>query len=115
MQKWRTIVGFNRCMMRSASRGTTQAMKLHLAAALSLVAWYLIVPPVSRYLPDGIDPNCPLYRWPQVGAAYATVADCEAASMRASENAKSESDQLLFARLGFSRCLSSDDPRLGPR
>jgi hypothetical protein len=33
-------------------------MKLRPAAALSLVAWYLIVPPVSRRLPDGNDPNC---------------------------------------------------------
>jgi hypothetical protein len=45
------------------------------AAALALMVWYLIVPPLSPQ--NGIsDPSMPLYDWKILGS-FTTVKDCE--------------------------------------
>ena len=89
-------------------------MKLRHAAALALVVWYLLTPPLHPC--DG-DPPCtyfetkpssvhldfnlkvPLRRWRKVGT-FATQKECEA-GRRASPPMR-----------GLAQCFATDDPRL---
>jgi hypothetical protein len=54
-------------------------MKLRHAAALALVGWYLMLPPISR---DGVvHAEARLTNWLNIGA-YDSANDCEAARLR---------------------------------
>jgi hypothetical protein len=75
------------------------------AAALTLVGWYLMVPPMhesgfwSRFGMRFGDTNAPLSRWSIVGT-FNTVRECEAALSERT------------ARQREARCVASDDSRL---
>ncbi|HKN01089.1 MAG TPA: hypothetical protein VJX23_11280 [Candidatus Binataceae bacterium] len=95
-------------------------MKLRHAAALALVGWYLMLPPVS----NGLDSktSMPLYLWTQFEAkSFSTLAECEArkASYKQEnlDDAKEGSKQQnVFLKISENadkgRCVKSDDPGL---
>ena len=94
-------------------------MKLRHAAALALVGWYLMVPPLQK-------PNSGLSRWKTL-KVFVTEALCEAERKVMIEEADSdetgESSVIVFetphgkeefiARGGS--CVANSDPRLHPR
>jgi hypothetical protein len=94
-------------------------MKLHHAAALALVGWYLMIPPrvVDRFYPDA-----PLSKWHRFGTKeYSTKAECESAieAQKAEFNYDPETlppekftARTLARGARALRCISSDDPRL---
>jgi len=112
-------------------------MLIRHAAALALVGWYLMVPPLFK---QGINSNAPLSDWDQKGA-FDTADKCEEARSRLSDcgevlndarpgNAidlcgagfkprsayKDKSQADIVGQLAFqymeARCVSTDDPRL---
>jgi hypothetical protein len=69
-------------------------MNLRHTAALALVGWYLMMPPVTS---DGrIQKNAPLSRW-YIFSNFETKEECEKARQVSS---------------GLTTCVASDDPRL---
>jgi hypothetical protein len=90
-------------------------MKLRHAAALALVAWYLMVPPLAE--PDGlsIDTTAPLTAWVNMKPSFASKPDCETtkAKMIALHPHPSDpSEQLRHDGAKAALCVPSDDPRL---
>jgi hypothetical protein len=98
-------------------------MNLRHAAALALVGWYLMLPPMNswRGLP-WIERNAPLSKWKQ-SAAFNSAKDCEVA------RGKHETDLGLAVKSNMARehevgrnpsapiddgalCIATDDPRL---
>jgi len=78
------------------------------AAALALLGWYLMMPPLT---PDGkqIDSGAPLAQW-DTRLGFDTADDCMK-SLLALIKDKSKG-ALGRQQLGHSRCIASDDPRL---
>ena len=92
-------------------------MKIHHAAALALVGWYLMMPPfVNRS--NGLtvaDPKAPLPQWSTFGSSD-SAAECEQQRIYNIDRSKglpqtpanvAVADQMLHAA-----CIASDDPRL---
>jgi hypothetical protein len=65
-------------------------MKPRHAAALVLVGWYLMMPPLSRDQPPGVD--APLSRWTQVGSLD-TLEDCDLARKLYAQKALNRFDE----------------------
>jgi len=90
-------------------------VKFRHAAALALVGWYLMLPPLT---PNGrwIDTTAPLSAWYKVKPPYASMHDCERAknAMVALHrpNPSSPSEQLRLKGEEAALCVPSDDPRL---
>jgi hypothetical protein len=116
-------------------------MSLRHAAALALVGWYLMVPPL---LPDGsVNVKAPLSEWSESGQGFDTAQDCNKARAQEAERVVKNLDAVkreigalpdtgdrplsevapsTYARYASvlnkggaflsSRCISSDDPRL---
>jgi len=99
-------------------------MKLHHAAALALVGWALIFPPLVG---DRVDIGAPVNEWEIMGKGFATVRDCEQSRTRVGwygyanltdmsdpkTRAKEEADaKAFFQRRTASRCVPDDDLRL---
>ena len=90
-------------------------MKFRHAAALALVGWYLMLPPLT---PNArwIDTTAPLSAWYKVKPPYASMHDCERAknAMVALHrpNPSSPSEQLRLKGEEAALCVPSDDPRL---
>lgn len=87
-------------------------MNLRHAAALALVGWYLIGPPLKTFKPAVVDWNAPVSKW-LPAQFFDTAADCqkkiEEVKPRAEERArqahtKLPSDPFL--------CVNDDDPRM---
>ena len=97
-------------------------MKIRDALALTLVGWYLIVPPAGRTLRAGL--ALPLSQWRTV-ASFDNAAKCESGKrkglplveQRIKDQAGKagvpahDSDVQALAQLSL-RCVASDDPRL---
>jgi hypothetical protein len=83
-------------------------MKFWHAAALALVGWYLMVPPLTS---DGkqFDANVPLAQW-DARMAFDNASDCENTLYALIKDASE--DNLTHQQLRHSRCIASDDPRL---
>jgi hypothetical protein len=79
------------------SRGGAEGMKPHYAAALALVVWYLLHPPLPHLNPHAsrVDPAAPLARWTIV-KTFPTQKGCDAHR----------------GANPWERCIASDDPRL---
>lgn len=97
-------------------------MKPRHAAALVLVGWYLMLPPIGAN--DSPDPSLPLPQGWSIYRSFDTASECE--------NAKSEYGDKASKKLGkikkgtdeytywhiygpgliFSQCIATDDPRL---
>jgi|SRR5271156_2451692 hypothetical protein len=105
-------------------------MKLRHAAALALVGWYLMVPPIRSYVPLILLPNEPLTKWEQ-RQSYDTAEQCKAARKRIQKYLARELTKQRLGKdshyieqpvaqeiiaeqgkLNLSRCIATDDPRL---
>jgi hypothetical protein len=84
---------------------------LRRAAALTLVAWCLIMPPVSQDH-QLVEKNAPLSQWDTVGS-YATAAACrdELAKLTA-VIAGNINYSVIQRRVLAGKCMAADDPRL---
>ena len=94
-------------------------MKPRHAAALALIAWYLMVPPFrtcsecSRYFqPDPL--NAPFDKWAVVDT-FDTVAECKKGLVeylqKASEQREEDWPSVHYVAT-YGRCIATDDPRL---
>ena len=82
-------------------------MKLHHAAALALVGWYLMAPPTRRIRDEAVfDDDQPLSQWKQIGT-YDTAKECTARIDYMQTLPLAEEIGAAFVR-----CIASDDPRL---
>jgi hypothetical protein len=99
------------------------------AAALALVGWYLMMPPVSTYNGKAfVDSEAPLWEWKGIGGRLNSIADCENAKQKSQKQAQHDNetgletaarmdanppDQALaqFESARSMRCVSTDDPR----
>jgi hypothetical protein len=94
-------------------------MKPRHAAALALVVWYMMVPPV-RGAPGEILGHAPLSQW-EVYSWYDSRAECEKSipsDRDIQENMKqcSNGDCAINTALpGYGRCIAGNDPRLKPK
>jgi hypothetical protein len=89
-------------------------MKLRHAGALSLVGWYLMVPPTKNV--NQIDPSIRLAKW-VVLRAFDTADACNEAQdqlrYRVSRlNLRVPVASAASEAAEFSQCIASDDPRL---
>ena len=103
------------------------AMKLRYAAALALVGWYFMLPPLQFVGPGNdpyslaiVDDAAPLSRWLPM-MTFKTLQECDSFSTRLARNmrksVKTEQDKkdvetLIGIWLGKYQCVGSDDPRL---
>ena len=99
-------------------------MKLRHAAALALVGWYLMAPPIhlENSKTDGqhtmstfsVDPNAPLREWKQVQAQeFDSEADCRRTiSNGCHREIEANGPSYLEGPLCGAVCVSTDDPRL---
>lgn len=86
-------------------------------AALALVGWYLMYPPMTPSNQSLTDR--PLAEW-KSGASFDTAKDCEATRLRVKKSAKdfkdaTEGDAVfrnLAENIDSAQCVSTDDPRL---
>jgi hypothetical protein len=90
-------------------------MKLRHAAALTLVGWYLMVPPGAS---DGrLDLQAPISRW-EIESSYDTADDCQGVidgMVRLYPTLKEEGVGLTKAQALLTlngKCIATDDPRL---
>jgi hypothetical protein len=108
-------------------RSAPQAMNLRHAAALALLAWYLVLPPVVLSFPTAgpeFDTAAPLSTWSRQGT-FITEPECR----KSLEDRRSELGHRLYelrtrnsSALSRTRpyqwqaadCIASDDPRLKP-
>jgi len=98
-------------------------VKFHHAAALTLVGWYLMVPPQISDSPLKFDYNAPLSNW-KIGSSYDTAKDCENGKWAIFEpflrtllkappsQGKFDALNRLMTRAGSNECISNDDSRL---
>lgn len=101
-----------------------EGMKFRHTAALTLVGWYLLVPPIVM---DGekaqVDHAMPLSQWDRGGRVYDTESDCEETRDKLREIAESHKNWIgpsgsvaaandRYVLLTNQRCVSADDPRL---
>ena len=87
-------------------------MKPRHAAALALVGWYLLAPPVTKVPASKLlkwSDAAPLSSWLELNA-YDTAKDCKADLLSRIENAKKTRDGDDY--VNAFRCIASDDPRL---
>jgi hypothetical protein len=94
-------------------------MNLRHAAALALVGWYLMTPPMGKYGPNEM---APLSRWEHpytfdsardCESALAASRKCEALGIAAVEvqHGLQDEETPLLLTIDW-KCLTSDDPRL---
>jgi hypothetical protein len=86
-------------------------MNLHHAAALALVGWYLMVPPLTS--DNKIHDAAPIAEW-QILDSFDTAQHCDDTRFRlmdASEN----TEAWRHERALRSACISTDDLRLKPK
>jgi hypothetical protein len=98
-------------------------MKLHYAAALALVGWYLLAPPVQEGS-DGsgktfywANDKAPLPEWRQIGS-YDAAQACDAAKWKhladtaRTTDTKSDYQSAFVLSDSAAQCIATDDPRL---
>jgi hypothetical protein len=87
------------------------------AAALALVGWYLMCPPVRGTFPRlRIDTSAPLSQWDMAGS-YDTAVACAAGHDRAVADLGSADEpdnnwRITRESFRLGLCIASDDPRL---
>lgn len=89
-------------------------MTLHRAAAITLIGWYLMIPPLDKS--NQPDFSVPLSSYMQA-SAYDTAAECESAKSNALENVsrsikRKEKVDGLSVSMAAGLCVEADDPRL---
>ena len=85
-------------------------MKLRHAAALALVGWYLLAPPLYK---GEVDEKAPLKEW-TVLQSFGTVTECSQwlSVLLHKANLDPAIRTVVKHRLLATSCMSSDDPRL---
>ena len=95
-------------------------MNLRHAAALALVGWYLMIPPIIEKAGGyEADFNAPISRW-SVNSPFDAASECRAVNGQLVLEQKQRLDKApihsldwaVAQRLVTSQCISSDDPRL---
>ncbi len=104
-------------------------MNLRHAAALALVGWYLMIPPVSTDSGKAfVDSHAPIWQWGN-GGTFGSTVDCEKAREKSQKNAENDEERNLetaarmdanldnratakFEAARLMKCVSTDDPRL---
>jgi hypothetical protein len=100
-------------------------MNLRHAAALALVGWYLMVPPLRHGRPTGADavgPEAPLWLWQNMGS-FDSAADCyKYKNFLSDRHAAGENAQggtlppdlkaEFQAEDSDAKCIATDDPNL---
>ncbi len=86
-------------------------MNARQAAALVLVGWFLILPPVSRDYPMG-NVDAPLTQWKKRPTTYRDKDECEHVRDRYGRVLNGKNRQLAVRYYKQSQCISADDPRL---
>jgi hypothetical protein len=86
-------------------------MKMHHAAAMAIVGWYLMVPPTGRDFPMG-NVDAPLSQWLKRPTVYRDKDECEHVldRHRRMTNAKNRQTAVNFYKQA--QCVSADDSRL---
>jgi hypothetical protein len=83
-------------------------MKLSHAAALALVGWYLMAPPV--HAPNHkVDFHAPLAKWTILGS-FDKAEDCEMADLRLRQTPQTTKGLSVWEAADL--CIATDDPRL---
>jgi hypothetical protein len=85
------------------------------AAALTLVGWYLMLPPI----PGGkLDETAPLSRW-EIQNTYGTQTDCQSSlslivteALAELQTPMADEKKQLIRRSSFGTCVAEDDPLL---
>ena len=89
-------------------------MKFHRIAALALFAgWYLLMPPAGEHGHYRL--SAPLSEWKQIDS-YDSAAECGQVLDMAKMVGRTQTqwDDNQRKAMEATRCVSSDDPRLGP-
>jgi hypothetical protein len=90
-------------------------MTLRPAAAVALVGWYLMVPPVvSGGGTIYADRSVPLSKW-KIHSAYDSAQHCEMAKaqeIKAAKQKQGEAESYALESSYYSECIEADDPRL---
>jgi hypothetical protein len=88
-------------------------MTLRHAAALALVVWYLLAPPLYK---GEVDEKAPLKEW-TVLHSFGTVVDCSQwlSTLLHKASLDPAMKTVVKHRLLAASCMSSDDPRLMER
>jgi hypothetical protein len=96
-------------------------MKLRHAAALALVGWYLMVPPIgSKNGVPMVDKSAPLSQWHHRHSVYQSESDCTEALTKERDTYEAEiqageltmGSYIWKGQLDLETCIASDDPRL---
>ncbi len=105
-------------------------MKSHHGAALAIVIWYLMIPPINA--DNRVDAGAPLSKW-RKGVSFESAKECQASLKDALENPMTPSEYQAAAqatlkakmhplsqsemtrRMQESVCVSEDDSRLKPK
>jgi hypothetical protein len=90
-------------------------MKLRHAAALALVGWYLITPPISEdktgnAIPGTMNTAAPLSGWLAVNTVFDSLAECKKAQRDLADFQKDDPVRHDADLHGL--CVKTDDPRL---
>jgi hypothetical protein len=101
-----------------AAEQKEKEVTLRHAAALALVGWYMMIPPLSRTVRFEVDYGAPLSAWP-IMRSFDNAERCEdyrsheLEKYRASAAAAPTNILQTFSNaMLFSQCAASDDPRL---
>ena len=86
-------------------------MNVRQAAALALLGWYLMAPPINERI--GLDLGAPLSQW-QALASFDTAAECKASLKAKNRLALVLGNSRVTETMANSVCIASDDPRLKP-
>ena len=89
-------------------------MRSYHAVALTLVGWYLMVPPMGRDYPRG-NVDAPLTQWLKWPTTYRDKDECEHVLDRHRRLTNSKNKQTAVNFYKQAQCVSADDPRLKPK
>jgi hypothetical protein len=98
------------CFGLSGASARWQNMKSRHAAALALVGWYLMAPPLYK---GEVEEKAPLKKW-TVLQSFGTVAECSQwlSVMLDKADLDPATRTVVQHRLLAASCVSTDDPRL---
>jgi hypothetical protein len=92
----------------------THGMRFRQVAALAIVAWYLLVPPLDKARQN--EPNAPLREWKILGS-YNQASECRNDKEKVAASIKQSSLAIaphILLGIQYSQCVAADDPRLKP-
>ena len=86
-------------------------MHLRHLAALTLIGWFLMMPPTGRDFPMGND-HAPLSQWVKRPVTYRDKAECEHVLDQQRRMRNRSSKRTAAKYFEKAQCISADDPRL---